>query len=114
MTMLKELGQLAGLMKNMGKIREEAERFQAKLGELYADGSAGGDMVTVRVNGRMEVLTVKIADSAPLGDREMLEDLICSATNQALAKARELVNREAQSMATTLGVPPGMGLPGLE
>jgi DNA-binding YbaB/EbfC family protein len=112
--MLKELGQLAGLMKNMGKIREEAERFQSKLGELHAEGSAGGDMVTVRVNGRMEVLFIKIADSAPLNDREMLEDLICSATNQALSKAREMVNREAQNMAATLGVPPGMGMPGLE
>jgi DNA-binding YbaB/EbfC family protein len=112
--MLKELGQLAGLMKNMGKIREEAERFQTKLGEIHADGSAGGDMVTVRVNGRMEVLSVKIAESAPLQDREMLEDLICAATNQALVKVRESVNREAQNMATTLGVPQGMGLPGLE
>src|ERR1700722_14573510 len=112
--MPKELGQLAGLMKNMGKLREEAQRFQTKLGELHADGSAGGDMVTVRVNGRMELMSVKIADSAPLQDREMLEDLICSATNQALSKARELVNQEAQNMAATLGLPPGMGLPGLE
>jgi DNA-binding YbaB/EbfC family protein len=112
--MLKELGQLAGLMKNMGKIREEAERFQTKLGELHAEGSAGGDMVTVRVNGRMEVQSIKISDSAPLQDKEMLEDLLCSATNQALSKARELVNHEAQNMASSLGVPPGMGLPGLE
>ncbi len=112
--MLKELGQLAGLMKNMGKLREEADRFQSKLGDLHAEGSAGGDMVTVKVNGRMEVLSVKIADSAPLQDREMLEDLICSATNQALSKVRESVNREAQNMAMSMGLPQGMGLPGLE
>ena len=111
--MFKELGQFASIMKNMGKIREEAERFQQKLGEITAEGAAGGDMVTVKVNGRMEVLSVKIAETAPLNDREMLEDLICAAANQAMAKVREQVNQEAQSMAATLGVPPGMGLPGL-
>jgi DNA-binding YbaB/EbfC family protein len=112
--MFKEIGQLAGLMRNMGKIREEAERMQGKLAELHAEGSAGGDMVTVRVNGKMEVLAVKIAETAPLQDRELLEDLICSATNQALDRARELVSREAQNMAASLGLPPGMGMPGLE
>ncbi len=112
--MFKEIGQLTSLMRNMGKLREEAERFQAKLGEIYAEGSAGGDMVTVRVNGRMEGLGVKIADTAPMQDRDLLEDLICSATNIALTKVRELVNREAQNMATSLGMPPGMGLPGIE
>ena len=111
--MFKEIGQFASIMKNMGKIREEAERFQTKLGELHAEGSAGGDMVTVRANGRMEILSIKIAETAPLQDREMLEDLICAATNQALTKVRELVNREAQTMATSLGLPPGTGLPGL-
>ena len=112
--MFKEIGQLAGLMRNMGKIREEAERFQAKLGELHAEASSGADMVTVRVNGRMEVLAVKISEAAlGLQDREMLEDLVCSATNAALTKVRDLVNREAQTMAATLGLPPGAGLPGL-
>jgi nucleoid-associated protein EbfC len=111
--MFKEIGQLAGLMRNMGKIREEAERFQTKLGELQAEGSAGGDMVTVKANGRMEILSIKIAESAPMQDREMLEDLICAATNQALVKVRALVNNEAQNMATSLGLPPGAGLPGL-
>jgi nucleoid-associated protein EbfC len=112
--MFKEIGQLAGLMKNMGKIREEAERFHTKLGEIHAEGSAGGDMVVVKTNGRMEVLSVKISEAAwALQDREMLEELVSAATNQALTKAREAVNQEAQSMATNLGLPPGMNLPGL-
>lgn len=111
--MFKEFGQIASLLRNAGKLKEEADRFQGKLGELTADGSAGGDMVTVRVNGRMEILKVTIADSAALQDREMLEDLICAATNQALTKVRELVNREAQTMAQNMGLPAGMNLPGL-
>jgi len=112
--MFKEFGQLAGLMRNLPKIKEEAEKFHSKLGELQAEGSAGGDMVTVMVNGRMEVLKVRLTDAAyGLQDREMLEDLIAAATNQALSKVRELVNAEAQNMAGNLGLPPGMGLPGL-
>jgi hypothetical protein len=111
--MFKELGQIAGLMRNMGKIREEADRFQSKLGEITAEASAGGDMVTVKVNGRMELLKVRFGDTAPLHDREMLEDLICAAANQAIAKVREHVSREAQSMAQNLGLPPGMDIPGV-
>lgn len=112
--MFGQIGQIAGLLRQLPKLREEAEKFHAKLGEITTDGSAGGDMVTVRVNGRMEVLKVSLTDAAyALQDREMLEDLIAAATNAALAKAREQVNAEAQNMASGLGLPPGMDLPGM-
>ena len=112
--MFGQLGQIAGLLRQLPKLREEAEKFQAKLGEITAEGSAGGDMVTVRVNGRMEILKVSLTDAAyALQDREMLEDLIAAATNAALAKVRDLVNVEAQSMASSLGLPAGMDLPGM-
>jgi len=112
--MFKGVGQLFSLLGNAGKIKEEAERFQSKLGEISAEGSAGGDMVTVKANGRMEILKVTISESAAaLQDREMLEDLVCAAANQALAKVRELVSHEAQNMAQSLGLPAGMNLPGL-
>src|SRR5262249_41661913 len=110
-TMFGQLGQLAGLLRQLPKLKEEAEKFQAKLGEITAEGSAG-DMVTVRANGRMEVLKVTLTDAAyALQDREMLEDMVAAATNAALAKARDQVNVEAQSMASGLGLPPGMDLP---
>ena len=48
-----------------------------------------------------------------LNDREMLEDLIAAATNQAVGKVRELINAEAQTMAQGMGLPKGMNLPGL-
>jgi DNA-binding YbaB/EbfC family protein len=112
--MFKELGQLAGLMRNMGKLREEADRFQAKLGEIQAEGSAGGDLVTVKANGRMEILKVVVSDAAwTMQDREMLEDLVAAAANQALAKVREAVRKEAQAMAAGLGLPAGIDIPGL-
>ena len=113
--MFKDIGQIAGLMKNLPKIKEEMERLQQRLGQVTADGDAGGGMVKVRANGRMEVLSCVLSDEAlKAGDRELVEDLIVAAVNQALQKARQLVAEETGKMATGLGLPPGMNLPGLE
>jgi len=112
--MFKEIGQLAGLMRHLPKIKEEMERFQGRLGQLVAEGDAGAGMVKVRVNGKMEVLGCTLSEEVlRLNDREMLEDLIRAATNQALTKVRQLVTEETGKMASGLGLPAGMGLPGL-
>jgi nucleoid-associated protein EbfC len=112
--MFKELGQLAGLMKQLPKIKEEADRLQQRLGEINAEGDAGAGMVKVRVNGRMEVLTCRISEEAMrLNDREMLEDLIAGAVNQAISRVRQQTAEETSKMATALGLPAGLGIPGL-
>jgi DNA-binding YbaB/EbfC family protein len=112
--MFKEIGQMVSLMKNLPKIREEVDRLQQRVGQITADGDAGAGMVKVKVNGKMEVLKCAISDEAmKLGDREMLEDLIAAAANQALQKVRQMVAEETGKMATGLGLPPGMSLPGL-
>jgi DNA-binding YbaB/EbfC family protein len=109
----KELGQFANIMKQLPKIKEEMERFQQQLGQITAEGDAGGGMVKAKVNGRMELLSCTISDEA-LKDREMLEDLVVAAVNQALQKVRTQTAEEAGKMATGLGLPEGMALPGLE
>jgi len=107
--MLKELGSLMSLMSNRGKLQEEAAKLQQFVAQLTAEGTAGAGMVTVRVSGKMEVLGIKIGEDAwKLNDREMLEDLIAAATNQALAKVREELATETAKMASNLGLPPGM------
>ena len=112
--MFKELGQMAGMMKNLPKIREEMDKLQTKLGQIIAEGDAGGGMVKVKVNGHLEILSCTLTEDAyKLGDRELLEDLIVAATNQALKKARQGVAEETTRLATGLGLPPGMNLPGL-
>jgi DNA-binding YbaB/EbfC family protein len=112
--MFKEIGQFAKLMGNLPKIKEEVEQLQERIGRIVAEGDAGAGMVKVRVNGRMEILACTLSDEALCGgDREMLEDLIKAATNQAIGKARQMVHEETGKMATGLGLPPGMGLPGL-
>ena len=115
--MFKDLGALMSLMGNRGKIQEEMQKFQAQIGQITAEATSGGGYVTVKVSGRLEVLAVRISEEAmKLNDREMLEDLIAAATNQAINKARELLAAESAKMAANLGLPPGMlggGIPGL-
>jgi DNA-binding YbaB/EbfC family protein len=112
--MLKGIGQLAGLMGQLPRIREEMDRLQQRLPQLTAEGDAGAGMVKVRVNGRLEMVGCQLSDEVlKAGDREMLEDLIRAATNQAIAKVRELIGEETSKMATNLGLPPGVGLPGV-
>jgi DNA-binding YbaB/EbfC family protein len=113
--MFKELGQLASLMRQMpqlSKMKEEMESLQKRLDEIAAEGDAGGGMVKVRVNGKMEVTACSISDEA-MNDREMLEDLIRAAVNQAMSKARLQAAEETSKMAGNLGLPPGLNLPGL-
>ena len=108
--MFQGLGQLANLMKALPRIKEEAQRLQERVGQITAEGDAGAGMVKAKVNGRMELVACTISEEALKGnDREMLEDLIKSAVNQALAKARQQVAEETSKMATGLGLPPGMG-----
>jgi len=113
--MFKELGQFASLMKNLPRIKEEMAKLQGKMAQISAEGDAGGGMVKVRVNGNMEVVACSFSDEAMKGgDKELLEDLTAAAVNQALKKAKALVAEETSKMATGLGMPPGMGLPGME
>ena len=111
--MFKELGQLAGLMRHLPKMKEEMLKFQQSLAQITAEGDAGGGMVKVQVNGKMEVTACTLSDEAlRLGDREMLEDLIRGAVNQALERARQLVAAETSKMTAGFGLPAGLELPG--
>jgi nucleoid-associated protein EbfC len=113
--MFKELGQMASLMKNLPKIREEVAKLQGKMAQISAEGDAGGGMVKVRVNGNMEVVSCFFSEEAIKGgDKELLEDLTAAAVNSAMKKAKEAVAAETAKMASDLGLPPGMGLPGME
>ncbi len=112
--MFKELGQLASLVQQLPKIKAEWEKLQQRLAQLTADGDAGGGMVKVRVNGKLEMLSCVLSEEVfRLNDREMLEDLIRAATNQALERARQLVAEETGKTAAGFGLPQGLGLPGM-
>jgi DNA-binding YbaB/EbfC family protein len=113
--MFKELGQFAGLLQQLPKIKAEMERLQQRLGQVIVEGDAGGGMVKVRVNGKLEVLSCSISEETfRQNDRELLEDLIRAATNQALEKARQQAAEAAAKMAADFGLPGlgALGLPG--
>jgi DNA-binding YbaB/EbfC family protein len=112
--MFDNLRQFAGLMTQMPRIKAEMERLEQRRGEVVAEGDAGAGMVKVRANGRMEVTGCTLSDEAiRSGDKELLEDLIKAATNQALEKVRQLMLEETNKTMSALGLPAGMNLPGL-
>ncbi len=99
---------LGEIMKQAQRMKAEVDRIQAEVGAKTVDGSAGGGMVTAVANGRGELLSVKIDPEVLRSeDREMLQDLVTAAANDALRKARELLAHEVSRVAG------GMGLPGL-
>jgi len=112
--MFGKLGQLASMLGTLPRLQEDMKKFQENLGSFVAEGDAGAGAVKVRVNGRMEVLSCQLLESAMSGgDRELLEDLIKAATNQALVKVRQQVAEEYTKMFAGMGLPPGMNLPGM-
>ncbi|WP_297056029.1 YbaB/EbfC family nucleoid-associated protein [Thermosulfurimonas sp.] len=100
--------QMQQLMKQVQKIQKKMAELQETLAERTVSASAGGGMVTAVVNGRQEVVSVKIdPEIFEAGDREMLEDLIVAAVNEALRRSQEMVQEE---MAKITG---GLKIPGL-
>ena len=98
------------ILKNAKQIQEQMGVFQEKLGNIRVTGSSGGGMVEVEMNGRMEVLAVKISDEAiEDGDREMLQDLVAAAFSSAMERIKEAINQEMGLMAGMSGMP---GFPG--
>lgn len=107
--MLKGLGNLAGLMKQAQQIGGQMQGLNEELKTKRAVGSAGAGMVEIEMNGLLEVLSCHIDPKlVSENDRELLEDLVAAATNQAVSKAREL---HAEALKSMTG---GLELPGLE
>ena len=95
-------------------MQEEMGKLQGRIAQVTAEGDAGGGMVKAKVNGHMEIIACTISDEA-MKDKELLEDLVRAATNQALERIKLSVAQETQKMSAEMGFPmPGMGLPGLE
>lgn len=105
-------------MPNMGQLMKQAQKFQSKmaklqeeLGEKTVEASAGGGMVSVVANGKQELISVKIdPEVVDPEDVEMLEDLVLAATNDALTKAKDMMNEGMGELTKGMNIP---GMPGL-
>jgi hypothetical protein len=97
------------LLKNAQKMQEQMNSFQEKLAEITATGAAGGGLVEVDLNGKLELIAVRIAPQMMDGaDTELLQDLIVAAFNDGLSKVKEEIGSEVGAM-TGLNIP---GFPG--
>jgi DNA-binding YbaB/EbfC family protein len=96
---------------NMGNMMKQAqmmqERLQAEVAQIRVEASAGGGMVTVKMDGQKNVLGVKI-DPEAAGDVEMLQDMVAAAFNEAVKKVEAESKAKMGGMLGGLGLPPGL------
>lgn len=108
-----DLSDLSKMKEMMGQARQMQEQMERKLAETVVEASSGGGVVTVRMNGKKEILRLKIEPTA-IGsagsDLELLEDLITAAVNEAGRRADEAMKSSMSGMMSSLGLP---NLPGL-
>jgi len=104
-------GGLGNLMKQAQQMQANMQRAQEELANIEVQGEAGGGLVKVVMNGRHDVRRVSIDDSLFGDDKDMLEDLLAAAVNDAVRKV-EATNQEKMAAITGgLNLPPGMKLP---
>ena len=107
---------LTDLMKKAQQMKEDMKSAQEKLGQITVEGTAGGGMVKVTANCHNQIINIEIEPEViDPEDKEMLEDLITAATNQALENAAARSQEEMQkSMGPLMGnLPGGFKIPGL-
>jgi DNA-binding YbaB/EbfC family protein len=100
---------LGDLMSKARGMREQMEKLQAEMAKKTVTADAGGGMVQATVNGKMELVKLKIDKTkVDVNDTEMLEDVIIAAVNAAQARAGKMMGEEMQKRAQEMGLPPGM------
>jgi DNA-binding YbaB/EbfC family protein len=104
-------GQLAGLMKQAQQMQENMRKLQEQLGSIDVEGQSGAGMVKVLMTCKRDVKRVSIDPSLLGDDREMLEDLVAAAVNDAVRKVEATVQEKMATFTGGLGLPPGMNLP---
>ena len=104
-------GQLAGLMKQAQQMQDNMKKLQDELGNMQVEGVSGAGMVKVAMTCKHEVKRVTIDPSLLEDDKEMLEDLVAAAMNDAARKAEAAVQEKMSALTGGLGLPPGLKLP---
>jgi DNA-binding YbaB/EbfC family protein len=103
------------MMKQVGEMQAKMQAMQESLGEQQVTGQAGGGLVSVTMNGRSEMLGVRIDPSLlTASEKEMLEDLIVAATKDAQTRAAEMAKAKMAEVTAGLPIPPGLSLGGLK
>jgi len=103
-------GNIAGLMQQAQKMQAEMQKAQEELANLEVTGEAGGGMAKVTMTGKHAVRRVEI-DPSLLDDKEMLEDIVTAAINDAVNKIANTTQDRMSDMTAGIPLPPGMKLP---
>lgn len=104
-------GQMAGLMQQAQKMQENLKRVQDELASTEVEGQSGAGLVKVTMTCKHDVRRVAIDPSLVGDDKEMLEDLVAAAFNDAVRRAEDVSQQKMSSVASGMPLPPGFKLP---
>ena len=104
-------GQLAGLMKQAQQMQDNMKRMQDQLATIEVEGQSGAGLVKVTMTCKHDVKRVAIDPSLLADDKDMLEDLVAAAMNDAVRKVETTVQEKMAGVTAGLPLPPGMKLP---
>jgi DNA-binding YbaB/EbfC family protein len=103
-------GGIAGLMKQAQQMQENMKKMQDQLASVEVEGQSGAGMVKVQMTCKYDVRRVSI-DASVMDDKEMLEDLVAAALNDAVRKVEAATQEKMAGVTAGLNLPPGMKLP---
>ena len=104
-------GQLAGLMKQAQQMQDNMRKMQEQLASVEVEGQSGAGMVKVVMTCKHDVKRISIDPSLIGDDKEMLEDLVAAAVNDAVRRVEATVQEKMSGLTAGMGLPPGMKLP---
>lgn len=101
-----DIKDLSGLFQQAKEMHDNMAKLQSEAAAIEVEGQSGGGLVRVKANGAMDLLRIDIDPSLmSSGDKEMLEDLICAAVNDALRKSRQTLEEEMRKLTGGLNIP---------
>ena len=104
-------GAMGNLMKQAQKMQEDMQKAQEEVANMEVEGQSGGGMVKVIMTGRHEIRKVTLDDSLMEDDKEMIEDLLAAAVNDAVRKVEQQTQDKMSGVTAGLNLPGGMKLP---
>jgi len=104
-------GQLAGLMKQAQQMQDNMRKLQEQLATIEVEGQSGAGMVKVVMTCKHDVKRVTIDPSLLSDDKDMLEDLVAAAVNDAVRRVEATIQEKMAGLTAGLGLPPGFNMP---
>jgi len=102
---------LAGIMQQAQKMQDKLKKAQEELGAMEVQGESGGGLVTIVMTGKREVRKVSIDPSLVGDDKDMLEDLVAAAINDAVHKVGKMKKEKMADVTAGIPIPPGFQMP---